>query len=235
MGAILRKMNMMRISMQCSIWTFGLCLSMSALAAPQKIALSESARTYQQQGDRYFRQEAFPKAIGAYNKALALQPNAAQLYIRRGEAYLNLEAYRYAIRDFDQAIAHNPKAAIAYSDRGEAYLNLGHYLDAFSDFNQALNLAPETNWEQAFEHLMQDKVDQQEASLKKAITLVAKNPTPTALAEQLIKQNLIETHKKRCKISLKNLISLSKWSGVFMTAKMLQTVASGRQCRIAIK
>lgn len=220
---------------QSILLSIGLCLSVCSWASSQKTNLSESARVYQQQGDRYFRQEAFPKAIGAYNKALALQPNVSHLYIRRGEAYLNLEAYRYAIRDFDQAIAYNPKAAVAYSDRGEAHLNLGNYLDALTDFNQAMNLAPDANWEQTFEHFMQDKVDQQEESLKKAISLVSKNPTPTALAEQLIKQNLIETHKKRCKISLKSLISLSKWSGVFITAKMLQTLASGRQCRIAIK
>lgn len=200
-----------------------------------QILFSKSARTYQQQGDRYFKQEAFTKALSAYNQALKINPKTSMLYTRRGKTYLNLNAYQRASEDFDHALHLNPKATDAYVHRGEAALNMGHYLDALSDFQQAITLTPSSEWGPTLRTLLNQDVEEKKQKVIDFGKIVAKNPAPEAVAEQLIKNSLIENHKKRCKISVSQLLSFRNTSGMFFTAQLIEHIASGRQCRIAIK
>lgn len=84
-------------------------------------------------------------ALAAYDRALAVEPNAADIYVKRGGVRRAKGDLPGALSDFDQALALDP--AIARNDRdvAETYSRRGniraHRLEveaAIEDFNKAL-------------------------------------------------------------------------------------------------
>jgi len=82
------------------------------------------------------------EAVGAFTRAIELDPKNANTYYNRGGVYGRLEDYRRAIRDFDRAIELNPTLEEVYTDRGVAYGMLGDYQQAIREYDKAVELNP---------------------------------------------------------------------------------------------
>lgn len=74
-----------------------------------------------EKGNKLYINQEYDKAIEAYTKAIALNPNYAKAYNNRGLVYDKKGQYDRAIEDFNRAIALNPNYAEAYNNRGIAY------------------------------------------------------------------------------------------------------------------
>jgi tetratricopeptide (TPR) repeat protein len=77
----------------------------------------------------------YKEAIGAYNRAIKLDPGYATAYYNRGNTYFELKEYARAIEDYNRAIELNPTDADAYNNRGNAYKALKEYARAVEDYN----------------------------------------------------------------------------------------------------
>ena len=84
-------------------------------------------------------------ALAAYDKALTVEPNAADIYVKRGGVRHAKGDLRGALSDFDQALALDPRAvrndrsvAEAYSRRGYTRAHRLEVEAAIEDFNKAL-------------------------------------------------------------------------------------------------
>jgi tetratricopeptide (TPR) repeat protein len=82
------------------------------------------------------------KAIEYLNKAIKLQPDAADVYFIRATAYYDLGQPQLAIKDYNEAIRLKPDYASAYYNRGNAYASFRQYERASKDYNEAIHLEP---------------------------------------------------------------------------------------------
>lgn len=71
-----------------------------------------------QLGNLYFDSDLPEKAIAAYEKALALNPNNADVLTDQGVMYRKSGKFDKAIQSFDKAVAVNPKHEIARFNKG---------------------------------------------------------------------------------------------------------------------
>ncbi len=99
------------------------------------VAANNQGLVYNNAGD-------YHKAVGAFDKAIKLDPDLAIAYSNRAWAYIELGEYEQAIADCTRAIAVDPDLAIAYSNRGWAYIELGQYEQAITDYDRAIELDP---------------------------------------------------------------------------------------------
>jgi len=100
------------------------------------------ANEWFEKGKNYHLNKEYDKAIEAYTKAIAIDPNYAGAYIGLGNAYNNKGQYDRAIEDYNKAIAIDPNLAKAYNNRGFAYGEKGQYDRAMQDYNKAIALDP---------------------------------------------------------------------------------------------
>jgi tetratricopeptide (TPR) repeat protein len=84
-----------------------------------------------------------PRAIDAYEKAAALEPDNAENFLGLGYAYASARRQEEAIRAFDRYLAQNPKDTNALNMIGYTYLGIGDAEKAIPYFNRYAELAPE--------------------------------------------------------------------------------------------
>lgn len=107
----------------------------------QSVGLNE-ADQHNEIGNEFYEQGALEEAIGAYDEAIRLDPQAAVVYSNRGQVYTILDQYQRAIQDLHEAIRLDPQLAEAYNNRGFAYDSLGQFQRAIDDYNEAIRLNP---------------------------------------------------------------------------------------------
>ena len=99
------------------------------------------------QGDAFYNQGQFQKAIDSYFEAIRLCPQDARTYHKRGQTYIGLGELRVAILDFDEVIRREPGFSAAWYDRAQAHFNLRQFQKAVQDFDEAIrqnSLKPES-------------------------------------------------------------------------------------------
>jgi tetratricopeptide (TPR) repeat protein len=101
-----------------------------------------NANEWFEKGKNYHLNKEYDKAIEAYTKAIALDPNYAYAYNNRGVTYGKKGQYDRAIEDYNRAIAINPNYAEAYRNRGVAYYEKGQYDRIIEDYNKVIALNP---------------------------------------------------------------------------------------------
>ena len=82
------------------------------------------------------------KAIAAYSRAIALNPQMTKAYCNRGVACLIKREVGRAITDFNKTIELDPNDFLAYNNRGAAYFVKGEFDRAIKDLNKAIELNP---------------------------------------------------------------------------------------------
>lgn len=94
----------------------------------QGLNLSESGKYYE--------------AIGAFNKAINIDPHDEDVWYFKGIALDNQGKYGDAIQAFDKAIEINPQKVDALDEKGIVLSKLGKYDEAIQAFNNATKLNP---------------------------------------------------------------------------------------------
>ena len=112
------------------------------LTVPEKVN-AESAKFYDQQGLKEWKNKNFSAAIRNYNKAIEIEPNNALLYGKRGNSYYQLGDFYKAISDYDQSLKLNPNDETIFFFRGMAKLNIGFIKGACSDWKMSSALGKE--------------------------------------------------------------------------------------------
>ena len=82
------------------------------------------------------------KAIGDFDRALALVPDNVDTLILRGNAYTTVGENGRALADLDRAVDLSPENPRAFMVRGLVNARLGDMQRAFADYNMALSIDP---------------------------------------------------------------------------------------------
>lgn len=116
-------------------------------AAPEPVTPQHDppAKTYEElvaTARRSLLRGAAGKALEAYEKAAAKNPQSPEPLDGMGWAYVNLGKPELAILRFQAAVQHSPRYGDAYIGLGEAYRLLGRTDDAVAAYRRYLDLHP---------------------------------------------------------------------------------------------
>jgi Flp pilus assembly protein TadD/TolB-like protein len=92
-------------------------------------------------GALYFESSRYEKAVAAFRRAIALDPDVARLHFNLGAALLRLGRFEEARAALDESIRISPVPQ-AYSNLGAAHYLLGRFPEAAASFQRAVDLAP---------------------------------------------------------------------------------------------
>jgi tetratricopeptide (TPR) repeat protein len=98
---------------------------------------------YFDEGNTYFNDGKYDKAIEAYSRLIAIYPDFIQGYYNRGLAYYRAGKYDKAVADYSRVISSpaEPNAEL-YSNRAIAYLKKGDYENALKDYSTVISMNP---------------------------------------------------------------------------------------------
>ncbi len=92
-------------------------------------------------GALYFQSSRYEKAVEAFRRAIALNPDVARLHFNLGGALLRLGRFEEARAALDESIRISPVPQ-AYTNLGVAHYLLGRFPEAAVSFQRAVELAP---------------------------------------------------------------------------------------------
>ncbi len=107
------------------------------------IELQPDGRLYCTRANAYRCADYLKRALPDYDRAIELDPAAADSYLERGIACRDKGQLMAAIRDFTRAIHLRRDDAPAYRFRAHVYFDAGRYDRAAHDFEHALALDPD--------------------------------------------------------------------------------------------
>ena len=107
-----------------------------------------SAGGYNRQGNRYYQQGEFEKALAAYDSSVRLAPDGGLTYLLRANVLSAAERHEEAIADYDKAISHVAVGRrrildSAHFNRGNSKAAVGDLDGAVEDYTQAIEQNPE--------------------------------------------------------------------------------------------
>lgn len=82
------------------------------------------------------------EAVGAYRKALELNPKSAWSYFNLGETLSKLQKWGEAIGTYQQAIKLNPNSSSFYYSLAEAFMQQGNLDEAIAYYSKAIEIKP---------------------------------------------------------------------------------------------
>lgn len=129
-------------------WHWALLLGFPLLLGSMAVAyiwyqyLPSQAKLLSKQGENLLKQGDRQKAMGYFNKALQLNPKAAETYYQRANSHYKQGALQLAIADYNNAIKVNPNYVNAVYNRGLVYYELGKLPQAIADFSQVIQSDP---------------------------------------------------------------------------------------------
>jgi tetratricopeptide (TPR) repeat protein len=153
----------------------GECAEKLALSTLEEFVRTapDSYRTYQLQGEYWEERRNFPEAVTAYEKALALKPDASQIHLALGWIYLNEDRRDDAITQLKAELRTDPYSVPALVGMGEVYYKEGQPDRAKTYLLQAISINPNSPQAQmwlgkasADEGLFEEAVEHFQAALK---------------------------------------------------------------------
>ena len=97
---------------------------------------------YVARGDGFAKDGKQEKAIAAYNRAIALNPDNLEAYAARGAAHFFAGNFALAEADFKYVLTKNPYYADVYTALGSAFAAQGDYNSALNMLDRAIVLKP---------------------------------------------------------------------------------------------
>ncbi|KAK0763049.1 hypothetical protein N5P37_004032 [Trichoderma harzianum] len=98
----------------------------------------EDAETYKTNGNRFFKEKNYPKAIEQYSKAVDLFPNSATYLGNRAAAYMSNGQYEAALDDCSRATDLDPNNAKVLLRLARIYTGLGKPEEALATFSRII-------------------------------------------------------------------------------------------------
>jgi tetratricopeptide (TPR) repeat protein len=108
--------------------------------ATQTEQTEANAEFWDKQGRDYAAIENYGKAIAAFDKAIALNPQYAEAWNHKGSALANSKRYAEAFAVFDKAVAVQPQYHQAWFNRGLLLTEMGAYGTAVESYDRAIAL-----------------------------------------------------------------------------------------------
>ena len=103
----------------------------------------QSASDWFEKGISYMGAQQYPKAIVAFSKAIAEDPDRVETYNNRGMAWCKNGDYDLAMADFNKAMEIDPRNAEIFNNRGTIWFYKGQFDRAISDYDKALGIDPD--------------------------------------------------------------------------------------------
>ena len=148
--AIIRRPNAPGLYVNRAVCHMNL-LDLRAARADTDQALALTTKNYiawALRGELLALEKAYPEALEAYNRAIALQPNWAVLYLDRGGLYQEQGMLDLALEDMDRAVEQASGAGIGHVLRSILHYEMGEVEKSRADAHQAFRFAP--HWMLAF-------------------------------------------------------------------------------------
>jgi len=121
----------------------------------------------------------FDGALGAFNKAVEIDPDNSWGYIDKGWALNVLGDYSHALKELNKAADIDPQNPWIYVNRGVAYNFLGNYQQGLIDEDKAANLDSTISWayiDRGWSYIGLGNFNQALTDLNKAEQLDPNNP-----------------------------------------------------------
>ncbi|MBI3141928.1 MAG: tetratricopeptide repeat protein [Bacteroidetes bacterium] len=117
----------------------------SALAYISKVLQTDTNHLHAKlmEGDVYWAQSDFQRAMAAYVTGLRWQPRAPEVWARLGKAYLLQKDYTSALKYFEMAINANPTNADAYVGRAMCFAAKADMEQAYLSLQTAIDFDPD--------------------------------------------------------------------------------------------
>lgn len=110
----------------------------------QKLADERQAELWFQRGLDLEERGAPPvEAMGAYKRAVELNPNAAGALVNLGTIHYHLHKFKDAAEYYQRAIEVDPRYPLAHFNLGNLCDEQGHYDEALGHYETALKLSPD--------------------------------------------------------------------------------------------
>ncbi len=106
-------------------------------------ASSQTAVEWNNKGFALDESGEYNKAIEAYNKAIAIDPNYKIAWNNKGVAFVHLGEYKKAIEAFDRSIIIDPNDKEVWFIKGSAFAALGEYEKTIEASDRALAIDPD--------------------------------------------------------------------------------------------
>jgi tetratricopeptide (TPR) repeat protein len=157
------------------------------LAELQKVT-SKDAETHYLIGMGYYKLEQYADAVGAFRRAVSLDPKHADAHFNLGNAYDRLNRHAEAAASFAEVVRLTPAAADANFNLGNAYAKLERYREAAAAYEQAVRLEPDNADARLQLAILHLRYGNAEAATQQHTELKRINPDAATRLEQLLKQ-----------------------------------------------
>jgi len=101
---------------------------------------SERAKAFKEQGNQFFKNKDYNKAIDAYTKAINLNPMDPTYYGNRAACYLAMHQLEKCVDDSNDAINLDPNFVKGWVRKGRALYYLGRFKEAKQSLQKARDL-----------------------------------------------------------------------------------------------
>jgi tetratricopeptide (TPR) repeat protein len=148
----------------------------SSLKSGNDACRGDSAETWRQCGDAAREKGDYARAVVAYDKALALEPDSEPALTDRGFSYHALQDYDAAIQDFTAVIRLRPDALSVYVSRSASFFRKGDLDAAIGDLRECLRREPtyaDAYYDLGYYQWKSDRFDEALASFNEAIRYYA--------------------------------------------------------------
>jgi len=134
---------------------------------PRKSA-KQRAKNYILVGHRYYKEGQFDRAIGAFDRAVKIDPKNAESYFWRGRSLMGVSRYDEATADFKTAVKLNPAHVDAYDNLGWLYARAGNYQESTSNLTRAIELKPDNGWAYYYRGQIRYKMGEMDLAVRDA-------------------------------------------------------------------
>lgn len=143
---------------------FGWLLITNAIAAEFPSTLPMTARSWNDRGSKFAKEQQWQPAVDAFTEAIKLAPERSELLVNRAVALQKIGEWERAEADCSAAAKINPEDTRAFLQRAIARTELGRHQEAFQDASRAVRMEPENAQCVFIRHLAASRIDRHDLS-----------------------------------------------------------------------